>query len=80
MATLKQFLDAHICPAGATPTHCGDGKWLISAEDEPQLHALLAGARHVPYLVEDTLPSGCAPLVLDLDFNAPEAPPEGKRL
>ena len=80
MATLQQFLDAHICPAGATPTHCGDGRWLISAEDEPQLHALLAGVRHVPYLVEDTLPSGCAPLVLDLDFSAAAAPPEGKRL
>ena len=80
MATLKQFLDAHICPAGATPTHCGGGKWLISAEDEPQLHALIASSRDVPYLVEDTLPSGCAPLVLDLDFSAAAAPPEGKRL
>ena len=78
--SLQHFLNAHKCPAGATPTHCGAGTWLILPDEEPELLKLVASARDVPYIVEDTLPSGCAPLVLDLDFNAPEAPPEGKRL
>ena len=80
MATsLQHFLNAHRCPKGAN-THCGAGLWLIPPDDEPTLHALLAAAAHVPYIVEDTLPSGCAPLVLDLDFSAAAAPPEGRRL
>lgn len=77
-ATLRAFLNAHECPAGVASTHCGrrfgSGKWYIPADDEPRLWELVASARPVPYLVENTLASGYQPLVMDLDFNSPTEP------
>ena len=83
MAALQVFLDAHRVPGG-TPgsTHGGCGSFIFDRADEEELHRLLAAAprEQIPYLVECTLPSGCAPLVLDLDFSAATAPPGGQRL
>jgi hypothetical protein len=71
---LDLFLKQREAPKGAPVTHCGAGTWNIPPEDELELRRLIADAQHVPYVVEDTLSSGCAPLVLDLDFNAPVEP------
>jgi hypothetical protein len=77
---LDLFLKQHEVPKGTPVTHCGAGTWNIPPEDEPELRRLIADAQHVPYVVEDTLSSGCAPLVLDLDFNAPVEPAGEERL
>ena len=83
MAALQAFLDAHRVPGGTSgSTHGGCGSFIFDHADEEELHRLLAAAprEQIPYLVECALPSGCAPLVLDMDFSAAVAPPGGQRL